>query len=150
MKIPTTYADWLACFDQLKRGGNDEELANCMNKGTIDWVPGVADRFMKQFVEVINFRMNIAKDSFARATNHSAYASETNLITALLKLRKDYKFLIELTKIPAIPSEYASVYTKQLIDQIDLAQKSLEDSAQRTDRSGKLLHTIRNNRVNNL
>ncbi len=143
---PRTYAEWAAVLDMLKSKTDDESVLSAMQQGTIEWQSGVAERFAKKLIDVINHRMNNASDKFQKEMGR-AYGQERAIVQALLALRKEMCFLSKAINLPAIPEKERQQYYQLVISQADRMQSSLEDSA-RKDRSGKLASIVRNNRVN--
>lgn len=143
---PRTYAEWAAVLDMLKSKTDDESVLSAMQQGTIEWQSGVAERFAKKLIDVINYRMNNASDKFQKEMGR-AYGQERAIVQALLALRKELCFLSKAINLPAIPEKERQQYYQLVISQADRMQSSLEDSA-RKDRSGKLASIVRNNRVN--
>ena len=145
MMPPRSYAEWTQCFDELKRGLNDEDILAFMEKGSLSWSSGVAERFSMQLFEVINFRLDNAAKSFSRKLETSR-GDEAPIINALLGLRRELIFLRRLSSLPAIPEDKRTYFSDQIAQYANNTQKSLEDSA-KNDRSGRLSSIIRNNRL---
>ncbi len=143
---PRTYAEWVAVLDMLKNKIDDESVLFAMQQGTIEWQLGVAARFAKKLIDVINYRMNSASDKFQKEMGR-AYGQERAIVQALLALRKEMCFLSKAINLPAIPENDRQQYYELVISQADNMQSSLEDSAKK-DRSGKLASIVRNNKVN--
>lgn len=143
---PRTYAEWVAVLDMLKNKIDDESVLFAMQQGTIEWQLGVAERFAKKMIDVINYRMNSASDKFQKEMGR-AYGQERAIVQALLALRKEMCFLSKAINLPAIPENDRQQYYELVISQADNMQSSLEDSAKK-DRSGKLASIVRNNKVN--
>jgi len=143
---PHTYSEWVAVLDKLKAKTDDEAVLEAMLQGTIEWQSGVAERFAKKLIDVINFRMNSASDRFQKEMSR-AYGQEGAIVQALLALRKEMRFLAKAINLPAIPEKDRNQYHQLVIEQANNMQKSLEDSAKK-DRTGKLASIVRNNRVN--
>ncbi len=143
---PRTYAEWVAVLDMLKNKIDDESVLFAMQQGTIEWQLGVAERFAKKLIDVINYRMNSASDKFQKEMGR-AYGQERAIVQALLALRKEMCFLSKAINLPAIPENDRQQYYELVISQADNMQSSLEDSAKK-DRSGKLASIVRNNKVN--
>lgn len=143
---PRTYAEWVAVLDMLKNKIDDESVLFAMQQGTIEWQSGVAERFAKKLIDVINYRMNSASDKFQKEMGR-AYGQERAIVQALLALRKEMCFLSKAINLPAIPENDRQQYYELVISQADNMQSSLEDSAKK-DRSGKLASIVRNNKVN--
>lgn len=134
---PRTYAEWVAVLDMLKNKIDDESVLFAMQQGTIEWQLGVAERFAKKLIDVINYRMNSASDKFQKEMGR-AYGQERAIVQALLALRKEMCFLSKAINLPAIPENDRRQYYELVISQADNMQSSLEDSAKK-DRSGAKL-----------
>lgn len=143
---PHTYSEWVNTLDMLKAKVDDEAVLEAMLQGTIEWQSGVAERFAKKLVDVINYRMNSASDKFQKEMSRS-YGQERAIVQALLALRKEMCFLAKAINLPAIPEKDRQQYHQLVISQANSMQNSLEDSAKK-DRTGKLASIVRNNRVN--
>ncbi|MBQ3055589.1 MAG: hypothetical protein IJC88_05740 [Oscillospiraceae bacterium] len=143
---PKTYAEWVAVLDLLKVKADDEMVLSVMQQGTIEWQTGIAERFTKKLVDVINHRMNAASDKFQKEIGRSN-GQERSIVQALLAFRKELCFLAKAINLPAIPEKDRQQYHQLVVSQANSVQKSLEDSAKK-DRTGKLASIVRNNRVN--
>ena len=143
---PRTYSEWVDILDALMRKENDEEIVEAMHKGTIEWQSGVAERFSRKLIDVVNSRIDGAMDKFHREIGRAA-GQERVIIQALLGLRKELRLMAKAINLPAIPEKDRDQYYQLVITHANNVQKSLEDSARR-DRTGKLASIVRNNRVN--
>ncbi len=143
---PRTYAEWVAVLDMLKNKSDDEGVLQAMQDGTLEWQSGVAERFSKKLIDVVNYRMNSATDKFQKEMSRSQ-GQERAIVQALLALRREMHFLSKAINLPALPDKDRQHYYQLVISQADKIQSSLEDSAKK-DRSGKLASIVRNNSVN--
>lgn len=143
---PGTYYEWIAVLDMLKAKSDDAGVLSAMQKGTIEWQSGVAERFSKKLIDAINYRMNTAADKFQKEMTHSN-GQERAIVQALIALRKEMCFLSKAINLPAIPPKDRQQYYQLVISQANNMQRALEDSAKK-DRSGKLASIVRNNKVN--
>ena len=143
---PKTYAEWVNVLTMLKNKTNDEAVLSAMQRGTIEWQSGVAERFTSKLVDAVNSRINAASDKFQLDISRSG-GNEGAIIQAILRLRKEMAFLVKAMDLPAIPEKDRAAYKNLVIEQADKMQKSLEDSA-KADRTGRLASVIRNNKVN--
>lgn len=143
---PKTYAEWVPVLEMLKDKTDDEAVLQAMLQGSIPWQAGVAERFSKRFIDVVNHRMNRAVDKFQKDMSRSR-GQESAIVQALLALRKELCFLSKAISLPALPEKDRQHYTQLVVDQANKIQSSLEDSA-KSDRSGKLSSIVRNHRVN--
>lgn len=143
---PHTYAEWVDVLNILKCRTDDEGVLQAMQNGTVEWQSGVAERFSKKLIDVVNYRMNGAIDKFQKEMSRSQ-GQERAIVQALLALRKEMRFLSRVINLPALPQKERQQYHQLVISQANSIQGSLEDSAKK-DRSGKLASIVRNNSVN--
>ena len=144
MKTPMIYSEWVDILNILKNRTNDEEVLEVMKKGTIEWQSGVAERLTKRLINIVNERMQYAIDKYQSVK----YYDERGFIQSLLNLRKELKFLNEVLNIAIIPEKDREQYRDLVVNQANIIQNSLEESA-KNDHSGKLLSIVKNHRVNN-
>lgn len=138
------YSEWVDILNILKNRTNDEEVLEVMKKGTIEWQSGVAERLTKRLINIVNERMQYAIDKYQSVK----YYDERRFIQSLLNLRKELKFLSEVLNIAIIPEKDREQYRDLVVNQANIIQNSLEESA-KNDHSGKLLSIVKNHRVNN-
>lgn len=143
---PATYADWVKLLDDLKEKTDDDAVLEAMQKGTLEWQSGVAERFARKLVDAVNHRLNGATDRFQKEMGRCR-GEERVIVQAIYSLRRELSFLSKTVDLPAIPEKDRKKYRELVIEQADKIQKSLEDSAKR-DRTGKLYSIVKNNRVN--
>lgn len=147
LKPPTTYAEWSDILDKLKKKEDDADVLAAMQRGTIVWQSGVAERFAKKIIDTISARMNAATDKFQKDMGRTN-GQEGAIVQALLSLRKEFSFLLQAINLPVIPEKDRAQYCALVSGQADKAQESLEDSAKK-DRTGKMASIVRNHKVNN-
>lgn len=146
IKSPHTYSEWVKVLDILKSKENDRDCLEAMKKGTIEWQSGVAERFSKRLIDVVNYRMDKAIDKFQLELSHG-HGQEGAITRALLSLRNELSFLAKVMDLPCMPEGDRKHYINLVIDQANSIQASLEKSSQH-DRSGKMASIVRNNKVN--
>ena len=143
---PQTYAEWVTVLDMFKDKTDDENVLSAMRAGKIEWQTGVAERFSKKLIDVVNYRMKSATDKFQREMTRTG-GQERAIVQALLTLRRELAFLAKAINLPVLPEKDRNHYVQLVISQANSIQNSLEDSAKR-DRTGKLASIVRNNKVN--
>ena len=86
----------------------------------------------------------------ARIGNAMALASagRFGLLPSPQQFQLSLNISAEAVEIQAVPDEYRKQLCKVVADNVDKIQGSLEDSAQKADRSGKLSAIVRNHRIN--
>lgn len=147
IQTPQTYSEWVNVIDIFKEKQNDEEVLKAMKSGTLEWQIGVAERFTKRLNDAVTSRINAMTDKFQRNLS-SARGGESAVVQALLAVRKEMYFLSQAVDIQALPEEQRKQCKQLVIDAANSIQHSLEDSAVKIDRSGKMASIVRNHKVN--
>lgn len=148
MKSPYTYSEWVNCFDIIKQANQDTEIMECIQKGRIEISSGMTGRFAEHVNTTIQVRLKRAMDSFSRSVQ--ATNSDHNvMVNSLLALRREFKFLMKLSKIQGLPESTAAILVDAIQDQADKLQDTLEKNS-KSDRSGVLYSLVKKNRVNYL
>lgn len=148
ISAPRIYADWINLLDQLADRTNDEEVLSAMQRGTLEWQAGVADRFSKKLLDTVSLRIDRATDRFQRDMSYSR-GQERGIVQALVALRRELAFLVKVVDLPVIPEPHRKKYTDMVRQNAKQIQTNLEDSA-KSDRSGKTSVVVRTNRVDNI
>ena len=143
---PSVYYEWVELLDMLKGKTDDSAVLNALQKGTVEWVPGVSERLTRKFTDAINSRIKAASESFIYEINNN-YGQEASVIHAVLTLRKEMDFLSQAVSLPVIPENERVQYYSLVRKQADYMQTLFEESA-KADRSGKMASIARNNRIN--
>lgn len=147
MKAPETYAEWNMMLKSLREGGVREDILQALSAGKLEWQDGVAQRLAQQLSDTINAVINKANDSFSRQMQQPN-GGEGAAVQGLLYLRRELGFARKLASLPALPEDVRRGYQKLVQEQADKMQQSIEESARKIDRSGKLASIVRNHRVN--
>lgn len=147
MKAPETYAEWNMMLKSLREGGVREDILQALSAGKLEWQDGVAQRFAQQLSDTINTIINKANDVFSRQMQQPN-GGEGAAVQGLLHLRRELGIAQRLASLPVLPEDVCRDYQKMVQEQADRMQQSLEDSARKSDRSGKLLSIVCNHRVN--
>lgn len=144
---PKTYAEWVKYFQLLKTPNDrEEEILTLLYQGTLDWVPGVAERFIKQLNVVVDKRFEDSTQKLRRDLAR-AQGQEHLLVPALIAERKRSEFVVRLVQIPALPDEMKKKFLEAIDEAIQKQQKNLETSARNNDSTGQLYRVVRNNPV---
>lgn len=146
MEAPATYAEWNLLLKSLREGGAREDILRALSQGELEWQDGVAQRFAQQLSDTINAVINKANDVFSRQMQQPG--GEGAVVQGLLYLRRELRFARELASLPALPEDVRRDYQKLVQEQADKMQHSIEESARKIDRSGKLASIVRNHKVN--
>lgn len=147
MIAPHTYAEWATLIDAFGEKLDDAHVIPAMREGTLDWQAGVSERFTQRLVDAVDKRMNAALDCFQRGQRRSC-TDERTTVRSLLTLRNEFVVIMNAIDIKALPDEHKAQYLALIKDQANEVQKTLEDSARRSDRSGRLLSLVQGTPVN--
>lgn len=149
MNSPTTYQEWLLCFDKIREGTQDQQILEIMRNGKITLEGGVGARFAEQLSQLVQFRIQKSADNFSKSLGRGRMDQHV-LHQAMLRMRKEYKFLIDLSSVPAIPKEYSEIVISGITKNAEALQSTLEESSKKEDRSGTLTMLVKQNPVSNL
>lgn len=149
MKIPNTYSEWMNCFDIVKEGTHDFEILEYMKKGNLTLSAGVAGRFATQLSSTIQYRMKYATEKFNSIMQRSG-SDITLFSSALITLRKDFIFLLQIANIPVLGKEDTELLVNAIKEQASSIQKNLESSSAKLDRTGILTSIIKKNNIDKL
>lgn len=149
MKAPTTYSEWMDCFDTLKSSAQDYDLLNCLHKGTIQLTPGIESRFVAQLSLVIKHRLTTASTKFSRILQTNT--GDINILSsAMLSIRKELNFLLKFSQLPVVPSEVKIALIDLIKEHAKQMQKAIESETSRVDRTGMLTSLVKKNKIDKL
>ena len=145
MKAPCIYAEWMKLFQVFRQHEHDEEVLSAMRQGSLVWQTGVAERFARQLIDLMNNRMDTASNKFQQEMRRVQQESE--LVRALLNLRRELTMVWQLTQLPAIPEEVRGKFAGMVREQADKMQACLEESSGGKC-GGRVSSLARNHKVN--
>ena len=105
IKVPSTYQDWLLCFDVMKNGsGADNDVFDAACMGSFVGSDLAKNALQKQIVETVNALLDKSVKRFIRNLNENIAFNELSQTELLFKrLKKDIAkslFFTELTFLP--------------------------------------------------
>ena len=105
IKVPSTYQDWLLCFDVMKNGsGADNDVFDAACMGSFVGSDLTKNALQKQIVETVNALLDKSVKRFIRNLNENIAFNELPQTELLFKrLKKDIAkslFFTELTFLP--------------------------------------------------
>jgi len=124
----------------------DTAILEAMRMGSLSQTSGVKERFVVRAREAMDERLRTAHARFDRQSE-SAHGDRVLFTKAMLALRKEYYFLVQVAGCMPLSAEGRAAFADMVVQHRDQAQVSLEKSAE-ADRTGKLLSLVRNNPVN--
>lgn len=144
MNPPNYYSEWAQLFHQLKESGQeDEKIISVIEKGRLEWTPGVADKIVNCTFDVIEYKLKYTTRLFQQELNHSR-GEETAIISAIVNARHRFDLLYRLCRLPVFPTEIKEALINVVSKYVEDSQEALLESAKH-DRTGQLAYTIRHN-----
>jgi len=144
MNPPNYYSEWAQLFHQLKEmGQEDEKIISVLEKGSLEWTSGVADKIMKCTYDVIEFRLKQTTRLFQQELDHSG-GEEAAIISAIINARYRFDLLYRLCHLSIFPEEVRESFIQIVSKYVGDSQEALMESAKH-DRTGQLAYTIKHN-----
>lgn len=145
ISVPHTYSEWIELLDMFQDRTNDDEVLAAMQAGTIEWSPGVADRFSEHYMDAVYNRIDAAVKKFDRNSICSDWR-KGDIVQALHALKKEWDFLVQVVDIPVFPREYREQYVQIVIDEGSQIQTFLEKLAKER-RDEELSYIVRKYKI---
>lgn len=142
MKTPTTYAEWLECFDLFAAEQEDEAVLAAMERGHIEWSTGIDRKMTEHMYRLLEQRLKKVSTLMNKELGQLLAQAET--VRAMLHARKRFAVLHRLIALQAFPEEVREAFGSTLSTYVKDTQEALEKGAE-ADRSGHLKMMIRNN-----
>lgn len=102
----SVYSDWSKAFEEIDTweiGHIDELLISSMEKGTIDWTDGVAQRVTKRLIDTVNKRLEKLNIFYSKRL---AFTYNPFDITSLLIIyRKELILIKRLDSLSMLPED---------------------------------------------
>ena len=146
----STYYDWCNVLDDIEKfeiGHSNEELMKICEKGTLQWVDGVAQRITVRIVELINNRIKQLNEFYNKRISMAFNSFDTTNL--LIIFRKELIFLKRIASLSILPEDLKSNLVSEITNCAQKSQKSLDESAKR-DLSGELKRIILSYRIDNI
>ncbi|MBJ6361784.1 hypothetical protein ACFOQM_10850 [Paenibacillus sp. GCM10012307] len=144
MNPPTYYSEWTQLFHQLKsHGQEDEKIISILEKGSLEWTSGVADKILNCTYEVIEFKLKNTTHLFQQELDRSN-GEETAIISAIINARYRFDLIYRIGRLSIFPEEVKESLIHVVNKYVGDSQEALLESAKR-DRTGQLAYTIRYN-----
>lgn len=147
---PNNYAQWCQIFDNVENweiGHSDTQIIESIEKGSIKWVSGVAERFVNRILIIINNRM-MKLNKFFNERIATCYDPFT-ISSLLILFRKELIFLKRLANIQALPENIQENLTGEILNYAKKVQNNLEANSKK-DLTGNLKRIALSNRVDNI
>jgi len=144
MNPPNYYSDWMHLLHQLKDlGQENEKIIGVLEKGSLEWTSGVADKIVDLTLEVIEFKLKNTTRQFQQELDHSR-GEEAAIISAIINARYRFDLIYRLCRFAIFPNEVKEALTNVVSKYVGDSQEALLESA-KYDRTGQLAYTIRHN-----
>ncbi|PAD78354.1 hypothetical protein [Paenibacillus campinasensis] len=144
MSSPNYYSEWIELLHQLKEiGQEDEKIISVLEKGSLDWTSGVADKIVNLTLDVIEFRLKYTTRQFQQELDYSS-GQEEAIISAIINARYRFDLLYRLCRLAIFPDDIRESLENVVSKYVRDSQEALLESAKH-DRTGQLAYTIRHN-----
>jgi hypothetical protein len=141
---PKYYSEWVQWLHQLKEPGQeDEKILSVLERGKLEWTPGVADKILNCTYDVIETKLRYTTKLFQQELDH-ACGQEAAIISAIINARKRFDLLFRLCRLAVFPDEVKDSLRNVVSKYVEDSQKALLESAKH-DRTGQLSYIIRHN-----
>ncbi len=150
MKTPEIYSEWCEIFDEIEIweiGHQDADVVEAMDKGSIRWVSGVAERVTQRLLNLVNDRLNKLNTFYAKRLMLAQ--NSVDMEHLLILYRKELIFIKHMANLEMLSKELREMLTKEIKEVAKKAQKSLEDSSKK-DLSGMIRRIVTRNRIDNI
>lgn len=150
MKTPEIYSEWCEIFDEIEIweiGHQDADVVEAMDKGSIRWVSGVAERVTQRLLNLVNDRLNKLNTFYAKRLMLAQ--NSVDMEHLLILYRKELIFIKHMANLEMLSKELREMLTKEIKEVAKKAQKSLEDSSKK-DLSGMIRRIVTRNRIDDI
>lgn len=150
MKTPEIYSEWCEIFDEIEIweiGHQDADVVEAMDKGSIRWVSGVAERVNQRLLNLVNDRLNKLNTFYAKRLMLAQ--NSVDMEHLLILYRKELIFIKHMANLEMLSKELREMLTKEIKEVAKKVQKSLEDSSKK-DLSGMIRRIVTRNRIDNI
>jgi hypothetical protein len=140
VQAPTTYSEWISCFEILRNAGRDDELMEMISKGKVPFTQTIAQRFTGKMSEAISYRLEIAVDKFSKDLGR-ARGEENAIVQAILALRRQVSYLMRFVTAPVFPEQLRNKFKEEIEKNAQLLHDNLLEEV-RKDPSGRLIRVV--------
>ncbi|MXQ54871.1 hypothetical protein [Shimazuella alba] len=140
IKPPSSYAEWLNCFEVLGTGMHDEELLEAVSKGKVPWSDGIAQRFAERMMDAVSERLQKAVEQFGKELGR-ARGEEYAVVQAILALRRQIKYMLRFVSAPVFPEEIIKTFSAEIEKNATNIQDQILSEVKK-DPSGRLVRVV--------
>ena len=148
MKSPTSYYEWIECFNYIKDKPRNDMYLELLNKGRIDADQGLILKLVKELTNVIGYRIENIVNEFMQYINSGI--DYNGLSLQIVSLRKEFNYAKKLVYLNIFPKNISDELAKTIQTKADQMQDILVNKTEYMDRSGILNSLIKNNPINKL
>lgn len=146
MNIPTTYIEWIKCFEYVKDHPRNEMYIDILNKGILDYDENLISKLANELSSVITYRLSGALNTFTESLKGTIEYNSLSL--EIISLRKEFNYAFQLGNIKVFPDNVKEGLIDLIKKNADNMQKALEENTKMSDRSGTINSMIKNNPIN--
>ena len=149
MNIPTTYYEWITCFDYIKDKPRNDSYIDILNSGRLDKDNTLELKLINELTNMIAYRLEKAVNSFNDYLS-SGSVDYNGLSLQIISIRKEFVYAKKLVNIKVISPNNSEELAKGIQKRADNLQEVLENKTVYSDRSGVLNSLIKSNPINRL
>ena len=138
-----SYERWLEILEEIKNSSN-EQLKEELLKEEVN--ENLRDMLEGKIVNLIKDKFKYTVKKLMGELNHT-FSDVNNLDLYLINLKKDLKYIYDLTYIKEIREENQELLRKTLKNEIDEIYNILIKEANNIDKTGSYYLTIKNNKL---
>ena len=149
MNIPTTYYEWVSCFDYIKDKPRNDSYTEILNKGRLDADPNLKLKLVKELANMVSYRIEKAISSFNEYLYNNSM-DYNGLSLQIVSIRKEFIYAKKMVNIKIVTKEVSDNMSNTIQAKADQLQDILEKKTVYSDRSGVLNSLIKSNPINRL
>jgi hypothetical protein len=148
MKSPTSYYEWVECFDYIKDKPRNDLYLDILKKGRLDADQNLLMKLIKELANIISYRLENTISSF---TEYLQSGIDYNgLSLEIITVRKEFNYAKKLVYLNIIPKDISANLANTIQLKANQLQEVLEQKTKNADRSGILNSLIKSNPINKL
>jgi len=148
MNCPTSYYEWIECFEYIKDKPRNDLYLDILKKGKLDADQNLLMKLIKELANIISYRLENTISAF---TEYLQSGIDYNgLSLEIITVRKEFNYAKKLVYLNVIPKDISANLANTIQLKANQLQEVLEQKTRNADRSGILNSLIKSNPINKL
>ncbi len=144
-----TYYEMIDFIEKMKTAPRNDQNINYLKNAKVDMPGNVMYRFIDHIMDLIQTRLNNSLDNFIDKLKKIS-GNEDMFSLEVIEVKKEVNYAVLIANNVNIPDENKKRLKETIKNYADDVEQVLENSAQRTDNTGKLVSIIKNHGINKL